>query len=394
MLSQSKTDFFDEIYFGPAKQGSYSTLKNLMRAAKRIDPEITYTEGKEYLKSIDSYTKHRRILRKFPRRKFLTYWPYEFLQCDVIYLKALKNISKGGPQAPYALVCVDTFSRQCYAHTMRKKTPQESLRCFKLILKDFGDIRPKLLQTDNGNEFLGVFKVWCTAEGINLYHTKTLAKATIVESCNYFLKLILARIKTHSNSSDGGKFLAQAVKIYNDSISTGLPHNFTPNEAIKNISEVQLFHLKRRAKYATKIKRIRPSPEYKLGQSVRLLQEAYPFTRGFAKRFGDKVFTIVGISTTTPRAYAVSNDKNARWFYKEEITPVYSRNRLVEPRIQSIISSRTVKNGPSLRSGGDHLPGEKEYLCAIDGVPNKYLTESQVLAYVNGDKKLKNFLAK
>ena len=223
---------------------------------------------------------------------------------------------------------------------MKKKTPQEALRAFKLALKDFGvNIRPHILHIDrgnyyaiacysafvglkssnlflfiffSGNEFLGPFKQFCETENIKIIHTNTGLKASIVESVQFRLKLILARVKSFHQSTNGAKFLNQAVKIYNNSTTSGLPNGITPNQAQHHIPEIQLFHLKRRSTHAKKVKGQSRAQRLKIGQKVRLLQKYNIFQRGFSPRFNDSHHTILGVAETAPEVYRVSNDKDTR----------------------------------------------------------------------------------
>ena len=83
-----------------------------------------------------------------------------------------------------------------------------------------------------------------------------------------------------------------------------------------------------------------------------------------------------------------------RYFYRHEITPVYDKDRILEPRIIAILGAREIDSGPTLRSGSTHRIKQVQYLCSIEGVPKKkYLDKAELLKYINGEEKLKNFEA-
>lgn len=395
MLPKSTRDYLDQIFFSKSgKQGSYSSLKNLLLAARKERPGTSASEVKAYLQTVPSYVRHRRILRRFPRRKLLTFKPFDIFQADIIYLKSLTQIKSKRSRNAFALTCIDPFNRVAHAHLMQRKTPAEALKAFQQILADYGG-KPAKLHLDEGTEFLGSFKAWCAKEGISIFHTKTGLKAFLAEGLNRDLKLIIARMKSHEESQDASKFLSRAVEIYNNSSSSGLPHSWAPNEAKKadNHSELQLWHLQKNAAYAKKIKKKQPVSRFLVGQKVRVLEKATAFTRGFAPRFKKEHFTILAIAPTTPRSYAISNAKSARFFYEQELAPIFEREEVVEAKIEKILSERT-QNASSLRSGASHRKGDRQFLCSIVGVPqNKYLTEAEVLAYSNGQQKLNDFLA-
>ena len=153
MLSPERIEFFDRIYYDPTgKQGSFSEVRDLLLASKKLDPKVTTAEVKQYLRTNKTYSTHKRILRRFNRRKFLIFWPNELFQADVVYLSSLAKIKKGGKSSPYAFILMDLFSRKISGQLMRRKTPQEALKAFKLALKDFGvNVKPHLLHLDQGN---------------------------------------------------------------------------------------------------------------------------------------------------------------------------------------------------------------------------------------------------
>lgn len=396
MLATKTRDYLDKIFFDKdGNQGSYSSAKNLLIAAKRERPGTTASEVKQYLQSVPAYQKHRRVLRRFPRRKLLTFKAFDIFQGDIIYLKTLAKIKTRKTQNAFAVTIIDPFNRLAYARACNRKTPTDALKAFQQILKDFGG-KPAKLHLDEGSEWKGPFKAWCDKENIEIFHTRSGLKSFLAEGLNRDLKLILARIRSHHKSEDGSKFLAQAVAIYNNSSSTGLPNNWSPNEAKKpeNYSKLQLWHLRRNNAYFKKLKKRHAKAKFLIGQKIKIAEKGFAFSRGFAPRFKDQVFTILAISNTIPRAYAISDSKKARWFYEQEIQPIIERSDILQPKIKKIISSK-IENKSLLRSGKLHGKGEKKYLASIDNLPaDKFLSEKELLTYENGQEKLNEFLSK
>lgn len=157
-----------------------------------------------------------------------------------------------------------------------------------------------------------MFKKFCNSQQIKIIHTSTTQKAAAVESAQFRLKLILSRIKSFNQSSNGAKYLNQAVNIFNNSSTSGLPRDITPNKAGDHIPEVQLFHLRRRSRYAKKLKSKSTKNRLLVGQKIRLARKHYPFARGFHARFNDGIHTIIGVSQTTPELYKVTNQQDSR----------------------------------------------------------------------------------
>ena len=129
MLSPERKQFFDNIYYDSGgKQGSFSAVRDLFLAAKKKDAKVTTSEVKEYLKTNKTYGTHRRILRRFNRRKYLIIFPNELYQCDIIYLSSLAKIKKGG-KFPYSLILLDCFTKKISGQLMKKKDTTRGSSC-------------------------------------------------------------------------------------------------------------------------------------------------------------------------------------------------------------------------------------------------------------------------
>ena len=191
-----KKDFLDSIYFNDnGKAGSFSSFRPLYLKAKKLNSKITVKDVKSYLQSVRAYIRHKRILRRFKHRSFLTFYIDQYWQADVIYLTPMSVITnRKNTGQKYGLTVIDTFSKFGWVELIRKKTAAE---CLKALQKIADKVRklPSMIQVDDGKEFLGVFLKWCKRQNINLYSTRTVTqKAQICENFNYQLKLILNRI--------------------------------------------------------------------------------------------------------------------------------------------------------------------------------------------------------
>ena len=400
MTSIDKNDnksFLDSIYFNDeGKAGSYSSFKPLYIKAKLLNPKITAKEVKQYLQSIRAYVRHKRIIRRFKHRSFLSYYIDEYWQCDVIYLQPMTIITnRKNTSKKYGLTVIDTFSKYGWVELIRKKTAEQCLKAFKEIVHKSKKI-PSILQKDEGKEFGGVFLSWCKKNNIKLYSTKTLTqKAQICENFNYQLKLILNRILTHHNSRDFPKYIQQACDIYNNQISVGLP-KISPKEARKseNIPIVQFFHFKKRAEEAKKFKALRPHPTFLIGEKVRKIEKFNQFsTRGFTPRFSQEIFTISGISKTTPRLYYLQEEKGKHSYYEQQLSKVIEREDDKFNFIESISDDKEIVL-TRLRSGKP-LTKMRVFLCLISGEnKRRFLSEKDILSYKNGKLMLEKYKSK
>ena len=74
---------------------------------------------------------------------------------------------------------------------MKTKDSQETVKAFSSMITKKN--RPKKkIWVDKGTEFAGVFKKFCTAEGIQVYSTMSETKAAFAERTIRSLKIILS----------------------------------------------------------------------------------------------------------------------------------------------------------------------------------------------------------
>ena len=232
-----------------------------------------------------------------------------------------------------------------------------------------------------------------------MYSTGSLTKASICEATIYRVKVILNRILTQFNSNDWPRSIQQAVCIFNNQKSSGLPNHLTPSEAIKDENRpiVQEFLLKRRANLAKKELKRHPKPRYKLGDKVRYnLSKAVGATlatRGFKPRFSEQIYEILKIRNTLPRQYFIGillKNKKPRYFYANELR-LASEGERDQTSVLKILKYRD-KILSYLRNGKVREK-VRQYLTVLNnGDKPKFLSQEQVTKYKNGREALDSFI--
>ena len=131
--------------------GSYAGADTLSKA-------LGGQSVKEALMGEDSYTLHRPVLYRFPRRKTIVSGPMDQFQCDLVDCSVYKNHNDG---IRYLFCCIDVFTKQAWVHPLRSKRGQETAQAMESILKALPRM-PLSLQSE------------CTEEIQNslLYHRK------------------------------------------------------------------------------------------------------------------------------------------------------------------------------------------------------------------------------
>ena len=98
-------------------------------------------------------------MRAFPRFK------NEISCMDLAYVDKL---AKDNNRVKYLLVRQDVFDRTVDSKGMKTKDSKETVKTFSKITSKTK--RPKKIWGDQGTEFAGEFKNFCSAEGIEIYN--------------------------------------------------------------------------------------------------------------------------------------------------------------------------------------------------------------------------------
>ena len=160
---------------------AYSSVRNLSKASR-----LPVSKVRQFLHSKHSYTKFTLAARKFKRMRAFARFRKKIWCMDLAYVDKLAKENNG---VNYLLVRQDLFDRTSNAKGMKTKDSLETVKTFSSIITKMS--RPKNIWVDKGMEVAGAFKKFCTAEGIQVYSTKSETKAAFDERTIRSLKNIL-----------------------------------------------------------------------------------------------------------------------------------------------------------------------------------------------------------
>jgi len=226
--------------------------------------------------------------------------------------------SKGaGPAYQYILVVQDVFSRKLMARPLRDKLAETCKDAFEDIVDDHG-IKPKVLSTDQGWEFKGVFDDYLQATGIyhRLKDPRALNAQGTLDAAIRALRPMLARIQAAEETGDWASEVARAVSAYNRMEHAHL-HGRAPNEVVGD--QALQFALQKQAaedlQHNSDLVAKRDSKLVNAG----LFREELPaqkFRRGFHVKYGDKVHVVHNVFAN----HVV--DEEGREFTTRHVLPV------------------------------------------------------------------------
>ena len=169
----------ESIYYNLSAPASYGGLS-------KFKPKgYTKKEVREWLESQDTYTLHKPIRRRFPRRRVVVYGIDHQWQADLVDVSRISSYSKG---FKYLFTCIDVLSRYSWVIPLKDKTGKTLVVAFTTIFES--GRRPVRLQTDKGTEFTNrVFQKILRENDVHFFTIQNEeTKASIVERFNRTLK--------------------------------------------------------------------------------------------------------------------------------------------------------------------------------------------------------------
>ena len=311
----------ENIFHDPAHPASYSNVRYLTRAV--LDRRIAKKNILPWLESQDSYTLHRPVRYRFPRRMYNVSNVDDVWEADLADLRSIDTYNDG---YAYLLVVIDVLSKYAWVEALQDKTSSNVTRAFARILARSNNRMPQQLQTDRGKEFIGeAFQEFLRKKNIEFRIARNPdIKASIAERFNRTLKERMWRYFTHTRDKCYINVLQKFVHAYNHARHSGIRMRPTDeNHENARVARKNLIH-----RYAARKKN---PPKYKVGDQVRISTAKAAFAKGYESGWSSELFKIHRISVSRePFVYILQdleNDDIDGIFYEEELTRV----RIKEP---------------------------------------------------------------
>ena len=178
---------------------------------------------------------------------------------------------------------------------MKTKDSKETVKTFsKMITKKH---RPKKTWVDQGTEYAGEIKIFCIAEGVEIYSKMSETKAAFAERTLRSLKIILYRYLEDYGYKYVRKllqFIATMDSRNNRSIDVKPKH-------VQNSDFVSILYSKGLREYK--------KPKFGIGDRIRISQYGLPLKKSCEPQLTQKLFEIVAIATKKPPTYTIKDDQ-------------------------------------------------------------------------------------
>ena len=358
MVSQKKVKLFRDVYFDPKNTAAF---KGHRKVKAKLKGKLTTKEVDELLRESHSYTLHKPVRLKFPRRKFITNGAGFCWQADLIDMSSFSKYNEG---TKWILCVLDIFSRKLYAIPIKNKTGLVITQAFRELLETSVS-KISQLNTDRGKEFYNKHFQDLMKEN-NIQHYSTFnqeMKASLIERAIRTLKQVIYRYFTHSNSYRYTDVLQDMVDSYNRTEHSAL--GMAPNDVSATNTEQlwqDLYIPDTPAKSETR---------YKPGDDVRISKYASTFKKGYLPLWSDEIFTIDEVLLTVPSTYKLTDeagDQISGTFYKQELQRVNVDNKTY--RVEKILGTRKFN-------------GRVQYLVRWVGYPpsfDSYVNKTDIIA--------------
>ena len=339
----------NEIYYDPKHPASFGGGYKLFREAKKILPDLSIANVKNWLKKQNTYSLFKQVKNRFKRLPIRAISIDHQWQADLL---DMTWFAKYNDRYKYILVVVDVLSRYAWAIPQRDKSGQTTADAMESIF-DSGRV-PKKLQTDQGKEFKNkIFKEVMKKYGINFFTTtEGVIKCAIAERFNRTLRSRIYRYLYHNNTKRYIDVLPSIIMSYNKSFHRSI--KMTPDEVNKDNEATVIKNLK--VKPAGRVKDTLAGEDF-----VRMSREKKTFEKGTTENFNEEIFKIQQ-RKKTPHKYVyrlVDLDD-------EPITSIFYPEELVAVEKPSQYKARVT----------EHIQpnGKKKYHIHYIGFPEKYDT--------------------
>lgn len=251
-------------------------------------------KARKFLENIHSYSLHREYKKPKHRNPYYVYFLRQQWQIDLI---DLQKYSKDNNGFKFVLVCVDLFSRKCFARLLKNKSAKVVVDALKSIFNDL-DSLPKSIFSDHGSELKNkLMNKYLKGKGIKIIHAKSEIKAGIVERLNKSIQNLIFMYMTELETNTYYDKFDDIIQSYNSRPHRSL-NELSPNDA--ELEENKLRVLDAHNFRYTKILNKTPKIELKVGDWVRINMIRHIFARGYHEKWSRDMYEIVQVSHRMP----------------------------------------------------------------------------------------------
>ena len=313
-----KEQELQNLYYNP--ETGFQSAERLYKKAKEEGIVVSRNQVNEWLKTQDTYTKFKPIVRRHKFQKTFVKDLGDQLQLDLIDMKKFNRENKG---YYWILTGIEILSRFAFSIPVYRKDTENMTKGVAKMMTEFKKRfykYPTVIQFDEGKEFynVGVKSLLRDAYNVKYFSTHTGKKAAIVERFNRSLKTMMWKYFDKEKTHQWLNVVDSLVKNYNNTKHRGIEMKpVDVNEKNKHEVWMRLFGIP--------VGNL-PSPKYSVGDKVRISAYKNIFTKGYEANFTKEIFKITEVFFGDPTVYKLKDEKDGEEilgkFYQQELSQV------------------------------------------------------------------------
>ena len=324
-----------DIYYNPST--GYQSIERLHQRAKESGLKVSKKLVKDWLKTQDTYTRYKPIIRKHKYQKTFVRDLGDQIQMDLVDMGKYKSENKG---FYWILTAVEILSRYAFTIPVYRKTTESMTEAVRELLKKFNDKfgrYPSIAQFDDGKEFYNVgVKNLLESYNIKYFSTSSSRKAAVVERFNRTLKTFMWKYFYANGTYKWVDVLDELTRNYNQTKhSVILMKPADVNESNKDEVWITLF--------GYGIDEF-PRPKFSVNDTVRISKYKNIFEKGYEANFTEEIFKVVKIFRGDPNMYALKDHEQEPIigrFYENELSAVDKKDDVY--RVEKVLKRKKVK---------------------------------------------------
>ena len=267
---------------------NFPSAKRFYDILKEKGHKYTLKEVKYFIEKQNVAQVHKPVIKNKKNMSSITaVAPYEVFQIDLLDYQKYAKDNRGHN---WILICVDVFTRQAFAEPMKNKTAQVTKKAFEKVVDK---AKPKVVFSDEGNEFKGIFLTFLEEEHIikieNKYGNHN--SLGVIDRFSRTLKTMIAKYMTAKSTTKWIDALPKLMKIYNETPHNGIklikPINATQYE---NKLKITTLNFEKQTDNNMKINAV--VDKLHVGDKVRIRIEKGTFAKGYSITYSKEVYVI------------------------------------------------------------------------------------------------------
>ena len=281
-LDQRETEIITEqelrdIYYNPSK--GYQSAKKLYQKAKEKGLGISRKMVKEWLKTQDTYTRYKPIVRKHKHLKSLVKNLEDQMQMDLVDMGKYGSKNKG---YRWVLTAIEILSRFAFTIPVYSRDTKNMTKAVNILLdsfkKRFGRY-PNIVQFDEGKEFYNVgVRELLRSHDIDYFSMQSNKKAAILERFNRTLKTMMWKYFYSKG------FTERLTKNYYNTKHTSI--HIKPKDVNKTNESMVWVTL-----YGSPSRNL-PLPKFRVGDTVRVSKYKSVFAKEYEANFTEEILKL------------------------------------------------------------------------------------------------------